>query len=122
MVKILITGSRDWDDYETIYKAIQVIILNYPNEERHLIHGGAKGADMLSGKAAAKMGFDSIKVVPADWEQHGKRAGFIRNSEMVKMGADFCLAFIKNESRGATMTADLAEVTGIVTKRFMIKE
>lgn len=45
-----------------------------------------------------------VKRFPADWEKHGKRAGFIRNREMASY-AHCGLGFWKGESNG---TANMA--------------
>lgn len=46
------------------------------------------------------------------------RAGFVRNKQMVDTMPDLCYAFIKNNSKGATMCAKLAEDAGISTIYF----
>lgn len=110
-MRILVTGSRDWTDEACIEAAFRSIS-NYP-EYVTLVSGACPtGADAMAENIAAELGWN-VETYPADWEQYGKRAGFIRNSHMVELGADLCLAFIKNESRGASMTADLARAAGI---------
>lgn len=47
---------------------------------------------------------------------NGRRAGIIRNLYMVNLGADLCLAFIQNGSRGASC-ADAAEHASIRFQR-----
>ena len=114
-MRILVTGSRDWDDVETIRDALWEC---GDPMDLILVHGGAPGADSIADAEARRTGWEYIEVHPADWDKHGKKAGFIRNAEMVALGATACLAFIKNNSKGATMTADLAEKAGIPTIRW----
>jgi hypothetical protein len=58
----------------------------------------ARGADMLGFQFAREHGVKCYQF-PADWNQYGKRAGFIRNKQMGDF-ADGLLAFWDGESRG----------------------
>ena len=118
--RILVTGSRDWTDYDAIYEALHRAYLDavLEGEMQPILISGAcpTGADYLAEKVWTMQGLP-VERHPADWEKHGKRAGFIRNQEMVDLGARVCLAFIKNESKGASMTARIAEAAAIPVRR-----
>ena len=47
-----------------------------------LLHGGARGADAVIARAAHQLGWCSL-VMPAQWQQHGRAAGPIRNRELL---------------------------------------
>lgn len=110
-MRILVTGSRDWNDRTVIHNAL-LSISPKEGEQMTVINGGARGADWLAQECARALGYVVITHV-ADWDKYGKRAGYVRNQQMVDSGVDVCLAFIKNESKGATMCADLATKAGI---------
>lgn len=114
-MRILVTGSRDWEDQNLIWT-----ILNETAEPNAvLIHGDCPtGADRMAASWAHTQPDIKVEAYPAEWDKYGKRAGFIRNKHMVDLGADVCLAFIKNNSRGASMTAQLAVSAGILVRRF----
>ena len=113
-VRILVTGSRNWDDEAAIYEALYA----HDQPGAVLVSGACPtGANRIAEDyATATFGW-ALEVHPADWDRYGKAAGFRRNAEMVALGANVCLAFIKNGSRGATHTAELAERAGIPTVR-----
>lgn len=123
MQRILITGSRGWLWPETIQLAIALWVKeNVPrNEASTLVHGDCPhGADRMARDFARQVWWLEEEAHPAQWDTYGRRAGFVRNEEMVLAGADVCLAFILNGSKGAKMTADIAEKAGIPTIRYEV--
>ena len=114
--RVIITGSRTWPDEKRLTEALDRVWDEIGPFT--LVHGAARGADQMgeSHQAALRRPTESH---PADWERFGKRAGYVRNAEMVSLGADLCVAFIHNESRGASMCADLADKAGIETRRYL---
>jgi hypothetical protein len=117
--RVLVTGSRDWDDDTAIGEALSEAIRPvWHDRDVVIVHGACpSGADQLAHEWAEVFGA-AVERHPANWQINGKRAGFIRNQHMVNLGADLVLAFIRNGSRGASHTADLAEQAGIETRRF----
>jgi len=117
--RILVTGSRDWDQPEVIWEALErQVQLHVPaDREGILVHGGARGADAIAADWAYRYGL-GIEEHRAEWDRHGRAAGHIRNALMVGLGAHVCLAFIKNASRGATNCAALAERAHIPIVRY----
>jgi hypothetical protein len=60
----------------------------------HLVlHGGARGADAAIARAAHQLGWCSL-VMPAQWQQHGRAAGPIRNRELLQQASPGCLASV----------------------------
>lgn len=118
--RILVTGSRDWEDIGRLAFFLGEAIGAYSMvDDVVVVHGHCpRGADAMADRLCRVYDIP-VERHPADWNTYGPKAGFIRNSEMVALGADVCLAFIRNDSRGARMTADLAEASGIRTVRFL---
>jgi hypothetical protein len=48
-----------------------------------LLHGGARGADAVIGRAAQQLGWSAL-VMPAQWQLHGRAAGPIRNRALLE--------------------------------------
>ncbi|AFI24974.1 hypothetical protein [Mycobacterium phage SWU1] len=118
---MLITGSRIWKDRTTIWEALAT---EYHRSFSGLtvVHGGARGADDIADRWAWGMKQEGWDVLPelhrADWERYGKRAGILRNIEMVRAGADICLAFPLGNSVGTRHCMREAERAGIPVINF----
>lgn len=117
MYRVLITGSRTWTDEETINNALRAVWEEQGRPADMVLLSGncPTGADAICERIWEKNGL-TVERYPADWETHGKAAGFIRNKIMVDSNPDICLAFRKNKSKGTTHTIDLALKAGILVR------
>ena len=100
-MKVIIAGGRDFTNVTvmaTTLNNLQDVDHVIEIEKLTLICGMARGADLIAYKLFSKAGLP-IKMYPADWDQYGKRAGFIRNTQMADV-ADMLIAFWDGESRG----------------------
>ena len=88
-MKTVIAGGRDYifsqDDHERLDRIHKKIGIT------EVVSGCARGAD-TGGEIWARINDIPIKRFPADWVNHGKSAGHIRNSEMAKY-ADVVVLF-----------------------------
>lgn len=120
-MRILITGSREYTDH-----AHAVAMLNYALQWLRdmyqrptlmpqtvtVVHGDARGADRTLARAARELGF-RVEAHPAQWDTYGKRAGIMRNNDMVRLGANCCLAFPLTGSKGTWHCMNQAKRAGI---------
>lgn len=80
-------------------------------DDIEIVSGGASGADKLGERYAAEKGY-TLKVFPADWANHKRSAGPIRNMEMVDY-ADYLIAFHDLFSRGTEHIIKIAKEKGL---------
>lgn len=114
--RVLLTGSRTWTDWRAIVDKLDTLAATVPN--LMIVHGACPhGADDIADRHARAQGIRTERH-PANWRKHGRRAGHVRNAHMVALGAELCLAFIRDSSPGASGCAAMAEHSGIPTVRF----
>lgn len=145
-MRVLITGSRDWVSWRAVWRELDLvfadIVQHLPDADRVLtvVHGNCpQGADAFAHLWCVEEGRERAEKIginfweerhPAKWNSLGRRAGFIRNAEMVDLGADVLLAFSRvctsptcrvktvHGSHGAGHTVELAEKAGIEIRGF----
>jgi hypothetical protein len=112
--RVLVTGSRTWTDRAAIRDGLAAV---WGAGDRVLVTGACPtGADALA-EACWRAWGGQVEPHPADWDTHGRAAGPRRNTEMVAAGAQVCVAFIRDNSRGASHLAGLSEAAGIPVHR-----
>lgn len=99
-MKVLVFGSREWVDQAPIERELRKL-----PPDTILVHGACRGADLIAGFLGKQLGF-TVRPYPARWEEHGRRAGPIRNQEMLDKEHlmdepfDFALCFHKDPGLG----------------------
>lgn len=102
--RLIITGNRNFDDYQLVKDEVTRYINDLGNAVE-IVSGKAKGVDALGEKLAKELGLN-IAEFPADWEKFGKRAGYLRNTEMGKY-ATHAIIFCNSEDKGSTMMLNI---------------
>ena len=93
-MKVIIAGSREITDYDAVESAVK----NSGFDITEVVSGTARGVDRL-GERYARENNIPLKLFPADWNLHGKKAGPLRNIEMAKY-ADGLVALWDGFSNG----------------------
>lgn len=95
-MKLIIAGSRCFEDYEKLCKEVDEVADWNPITE--ILCGEAKGADSLGRRYAEDRGIKVSSYKP-DWKVYGRAAGIRRNQRMAQ-DADALIAFWDGQSKG----------------------
>lgn len=95
-MKVIISGDREFDDMEFIFREVDRIAQNIDITE--VISGKSRGVDKV-GEAWAEYQGIPVKPFPANWNLLKLAAGPIRNGQMADY-ADALIAFKGPKSKG----------------------
>ena len=104
--RVIIAGSRSYDDYNTLAEECdRILSLKVKDADTKIVvvSGHASGADALGERYAQERGLQ-LETFPADWTKFGRAAGPIRNAQMASV-AHALIAFPKaGEQTGGRRT------------------
>ena len=100
--RILVCGGRDYNNRERVFEILDGAVSTLHPAKVIIIHGGARGADRLSGEWAKERNVETI-VFYADWNTHKKAAGPIRNQKMLTEGKPDAIVAFKGGNGTAHM-------------------
>jgi len=96
-INLAIVGSRTILDEHFVKRILNAYKFLFGKPAK-VISGGAKGIDTIAEKWANENNIETQIFYP-DWNKYGKKAGFIRNEDIIK-NCDICLAIWDGESNG----------------------
>lgn len=107
-LKIIVCGGREFADYQLVRAVLQSLNLSV------VVQGTAHGADRLAARAARELGVETVSC-HANWDEYPRRAGMIRNREMLEHTPSAVIAF--EGGPGTANMVSIADKAGIAVYR-----
>lgn len=102
-MKVIVCGGRNFWDKDFVFFKLDEIHSQTPITL--VIHGAPAGADSLANAWANENKIQRLPC-PANWKDYGKRAGIIRNAEMLALNPNMVIAF-----PGGTGTQNMIDIS-----------
>lgn len=117
MTRVLITGSRGWENREHIAFVLGALWQRY-GDDLTIVHGAARGADSIAESICQARGIKTEQhpVTQAEWDAEPRKAAMLRNQRMVDSGVDLCVGFLLDGSPGTTAQIAMAQRAGVITR------
>lgn len=115
-IVITITGSRSITDWVYVYSCMNDFRQNHLPDDANVVlrSGHARGVDVLVENWAKN--FDiPVEIYLPNWNKHGKKAGLLRNSEMLK-GSSGTVAIWDGQSTGTLDCINKTKQLGLYLK------
>lgn len=134
MYRLLVTGGRRYDRADVVARVLERALVVHgdtlvvvhgacgADADRPWDHHTPTGADGLAHRWALWRGV-RVEPHPARWGSSGRGAGPARNADMVRLGADACVAFpggngtedCKRRALGAGIRVGIVSLAGALT-------
>lgn len=120
-VRLIIAGSRSCPEFRECVDEAITHILSGSSGDHPLLHvnlvisGKARGGD-TAGELWARHEGIPILGMAADWDKHGRKAGYLRNEDMAEVATHCLILRVGGESsKGSTHMINIARNKGLPT-------
>lgn len=122
-VRVIVAGSRLYNNYNEFFPLMdefyEMLLLKYPGKKIVFVTGKAsRGPDDMIIRWCKHYNRPWVEFA-ANWDEHGKRAGFIRNDEMGEVGTD-CIVFWDGLTKGSAHMYRTAMAKGLYVVSVLI--
>lgn len=112
---LMVSGSRTIKDYDFVANCLEETKKLYDYDT--ILTGGADGVDSFA-EFYARMNLINHFIIYPKWKKHGKKAGIMRNNDMVEM-ANQGIAIWDGKSKGTKHAIRELSKKGILIKVFL---